>query len=98
MKWITKEGKECSNLQANSFDISNGIRSDLEHAAFDSGLSITAFNIMSFTYPEEIQAMINKNASHSMVGDLNRYQQIELTNGMASGKMSGGGVAPTWQG
>jgi membrane protease subunit (stomatin/prohibitin family) len=93
MKWISKEGKDMFNLQANSFDISNGIRSDLDMQLFDSGLSITAFNIMSFTYPEEIQAMINKNASHSMVGDLNRYQQIELTNGMASGKMSGGGVA-----
>ncbi len=93
MKWIPKEGKDMFNLQANSFDIANGIRTDLDMQMFDTGLTITAFNIMSFTYPEEIQAMINKNASHSMVGDVNRYQQIELTNGMTSGKMHGGGVA-----
>ncbi len=93
MKWISKEGKDMFNLQANSFDISNGIRTDLDMQMFDSGISITAFNIMSFTYPEEIQKMINKNASHSMVGDINRYQQIEFTNGMASGKIQGGGMA-----
>ncbi|MEC0672070.1 hypothetical protein P9D47_06165 [Bacillus haynesii] len=28
-----------------------------------------------------------------MVGDLNRYQQISMTDGMASGKMTGGGAA-----
>lgn len=93
MKWISKEGKDMFNLQANSFDIAAGIRTDLDMQLFDSGLSVTAFNIMSFTYPEEIQAMITKNASHSMVGDVGRYQQIELTNGMTSGKMHGGGIA-----
>jgi membrane protease subunit (stomatin/prohibitin family) len=60
---------------------------------FDSGLSVTGFNIMSFNYPEEIQKMINKNASHSMVGDLGRYQQVEMTDGIASGKVKGGGTA-----
>ena len=56
-------------------------------------MSITAFNIMSFTYPEEIQSMINKNASFSMVGDINRYQQVAMTEGISTGKVQGGGVA-----
>ncbi|MDI9509864.1 MAG: hypothetical protein GX319_01850 [Clostridiales bacterium] len=93
MKWITKEGKDMFNLQANSFDISNGIKTDLGMQLFDSGLSITAFNIMSFNYPQEIQKMINKNASHSMVGDVGRYQQVEMTDGIASGKIKSGGTA-----
>ncbi|HHX11476.1 MAG TPA: hypothetical protein GX731_01540 [Clostridiales bacterium] len=93
MKWISKEGKDMFNLQANSFDISKGIQEDLDMQLFDTGLTITGFNIMSFTYPEEIQAMINKNASHSMVGDLGRYQQVEMTEGIASGKVKGGGAA-----
>lgn len=93
MKWISKEGKDMFNLQANSFDIASGIRSDLDMQIYDSGLSVTGFNIMSFTYPEEIQEMINKNASHSMVGDLGRYQQIAMTEGIASGKVKGGGAA-----
>jgi membrane protease subunit (stomatin/prohibitin family) len=93
MKWISKEGKDMFNLQANSFDIGEGIKTDLGMQLFDSGLSITGFNIMSFNYPEEIQKMINKNASHTMVGDLGRYQQVEMTDGIASGKVKGGGTA-----
>jgi membrane protease subunit (stomatin/prohibitin family) len=93
MKWISKEGKDMFNLQANSFDISSGIRTDLDMQLFDTGMSVVGFNIMSFTYPEEIQAMINKNASHSMVGDLGRYQSIAMTEGISSGKVKGGGVA-----
>jgi len=93
MKWISKEGKDMFNLQANSFDIASGIRTDLDMQLFATGLSVTGFNIMSFTYPEEIQAMINKNASQSMVGDLGRYQQIAMTEGISSGKVKGGGVA-----
>lgn len=93
MKWITKEGKDIFNLQANSFDISKGIQEDLDMQLFDTGLTITAFSIMSFTYPDEVQAMVNKSASHSMVGDLGRYQQVEMTDGIASGKVKGGGTA-----
>jgi membrane protease subunit (stomatin/prohibitin family) len=93
MKWISKEGKDMFNLQANSFDISSGIRTDLDMQLFDSGLTVTAFHVMSFTYPEEIQKMINKNASYSMVGDVNRYQQMAMTEGIANGQVKGGGVA-----
>lgn len=93
MKWISREGKDMFNLQANSFEIAEGIKSDLGMQLFDSGLSVTGFNIMSFNYPEEIQKMINKNASHSMVGDLGRYQQIEMTDGIASGRVKGGSTA-----
>ncbi len=93
MKWIPKEGKDMFNLQANSFDIGAGIRTDLDMQIFDTGLSVVGFNIMSFTYPEQIQQMINKNASYSMVGDLNRYQQVAMTEGISTGKVHGGGVA-----
>lgn len=93
MKWIVKEGKDMFNLQANSFDISNGIKTDLDMQLFDTGMVITGFNIMSFTYPEEIQEMINKNASHSMIGDMSRFQQAAMTEGISTGKVKGGGAA-----
>ncbi len=93
MKWISKEGKDMFHLQANSFEIANGIRADLDMQLFDSGLSVTSFQIISFTYPEEIQKMINKNASYTMVGDLNRYQQVAMTEGISSGNVRGGGAA-----
>jgi membrane protease subunit (stomatin/prohibitin family) len=93
MKWISREGKDLFNLQANAFDISKGIREDLDMQVMDSGMTITGFNVMSFNYPKEIQDMITKTASHEMVGNLQKYQQISMTDGMASGKMAGGGAA-----
>lgn len=93
MKWISKEGKDMFNLQQNAFDISKGIREDLDIESKDSGMTITGFNIMSFSYPEEIQDMINKNASYSMINDLNKYQQVSMVDGISSGKVKGGGMA-----
>lgn len=89
MKWITKEGKDMFNLQANAFDIAKGIKEDLDMEIVGDGMTITGFNIMSFNYPKEVQDMITKNASHGMVGDLNRYQQISMTDGGAASDMAG---------
>lgn len=93
MKWISSEGKDMFHLQANAFEIANGMKTDLDMQLFDTGLKCTNVTVISFNYPEEIQAMINKNASHSMVGDLGRYQQVSMTDGISSGKVKGGGTA-----
>ncbi len=93
MKWIAKEGKDMFHLQANSFEIGKGIQEDLDMELFKIGMSVTGFNVISFNYPKEIQDMINKNASYNMVGDLGRYQQISMVDGMSSGKNQGGGTA-----
>lgn len=93
MKWITREGKDIFNLQANAFDISNGILQDLSDQSRKDGILVTGFQIMSFTYPEEVQNMVTKNAAQSMVGDVSRYQQLTMTDAMANGKLSGGSVA-----
>lgn len=93
MKWISREGKDMFNLQANAFDISRGIREDLDMQVMDNGMTITGFNVMSFNYLPEIQEMITKTASHEMIGNLGKYQQVSMTEGMASGKMQGGGAA-----
>lgn len=93
MKWITKEGKDMFNLQANAFDIANGIKSDLDMQVLKDGISITNLQIMSFNYPSEIQDMINKNAAQGMVGDIGRYQQVSMTDAMASGRLNGGSMA-----
>lgn len=93
MKWIVTEGKDMFNLQANAFDIAKGIKEDLDVQIVDSGITITGFQIMSFSYPKEVQDMINKNASHGMVGNIDRYQQISMIDGMSSRKMAGGSAA-----
>lgn len=98
MKWISKEGKDMFNLQANAFDISKGIQMDLDMQVMDTGLTITNFNIMSFTYPEEVQKMITKSASHSMVGDMGKYQQVSMVDGISSGTVKSGGTASDMMG
>ncbi len=59
----------------------------------DNGMTITGFQVMSFNYPKEIQDMITKTASHEMIGNLQKYQQVSMTDGIASGKVKGGGAA-----
>lgn len=93
MKWISREGKDMFNLQANAVDIARGIREDMDMQVMDDGMTITGFQVMSFNYPKEIQDMITKAASYEMVGDVSKYQQISMTDGIASGKVQGGGAA-----
>ncbi|MGI6113755.1 MAG: SPFH domain-containing protein [Mahellales bacterium] len=98
MKWISREGKDMFNLQANAYDIAQGIKTDLDMELLKIGLTITDFNISSFSYPEQIQKMIEKNASYEMVGDVGRYQQIGVVDSMdknpggAMGNMAQAGI------
>ncbi|MNN65124.1 hypothetical protein D3C81_1806050 [compost metagenome] len=81
------------NLQSNAYEIAKGIREDLDMEVLNNGMTITGFQVMSFNYPKEIQDMITKTASHEMVGNVQKYQQISMTDAMASGKLQGGGTA-----
>lgn len=85
MRWIVKEGKDMYNLQANSFDISRGICEDLDMEMRKIGMAVSGFHIASFTYPEEIQQMINKVASQGMVGDMGKYTTVGTVDAMGKG-------------
>ena len=91
MKWISKEGKDMFNLQANAYDIASGIKDDLDMQISKIGITITDFNIASFSYPEEVQKMQNKAASQSMVGDMNKYSQMAMVDSF--GKSGGSNLA-----
>ena len=97
MKWIAKEGRDMFNLQANAYDISKGIKEDLDMELCKIGIAITEFNISSFSYPEEVQKMQNRAASQSMVGDMGRYQQMSMMDSMARNG-SGGNMAANMAG
>ena len=91
MKWISKEGRDMFNLQANAYDIASGIKEDLDMQISKIGISITDFNIASFSYPEEVQKMQNRAASQSMVGDMNKYTQMAMADSL--GKPGGSNIA-----
>lgn len=86
MKWIAREGKDMFNLQANAYEIGNGIKLDLDSEMRKIGLAVTSFSISSFNYPEEVKKMQEKAAAQSMVGDVNRYTQMAMADSMANGE------------
>ena len=98
MKWIAQEGRDMFNLQANAYDISKGIKTDLDMEIIKLGITITEFNIESFNYPESVKKMQEKAASQSMVGDVNKYSQLAMADGMARGNNSGAQMANTMAG
>ena len=89
MKWIVKEGKDIFNIQANASQISKGIQEDLDMEMEKIGISITNFTISSVSYPKEIQEMATKAASHSMIGDMNKYNQVAMADSLSKANSSG---------
>lgn len=94
MVWIGKEGRDMFNLQMDARSISKGIMGDLDMDMRKLGIAITDFNIESFSYPEEIKKMQEKAAAQSMIGDMNKYQQVAMADSMQKGgTRSGSSVA-----
>lgn len=89
MKWITKVGGDVFNLMANSVDIAKGIKEDLDMELLGIGLTITDFRISEFAYPENIQKRADQAAEYSMIGDMNRFQQVNMVDSMARGGRTG---------
>ena len=93
MSWISKEGRDMFNLQADARSIAKGIESDLDMDMRKLGIGISDFTIESFSYPEEIKKMQEKAAAQSMVGDMNKYTQMAAADGMAQGGHGGSSMA-----
>ena len=93
MAWIAKEGHDMFNLQVDARNIAEGIRSELDAEMRDYGIGITKFTIESFNYPEEIKKMQEKAAAQAMVGDVNKYTQMAMADGMSNGNGGGANVA-----
>lgn len=93
MKWIIKEGKDMFNLQANAYDIGKGIGTDLDMELSLLGITVTNFTIQSVSYPEEVQQMIDKVASQSMIGNMTTYQQVAMVDAISNSSTNGNGTA-----
>ncbi len=92
MSWISKEGRDMFNLQADARNIAKGIEGELDADMATLGIGISGFTIESFSYPEEIRKMQEKAAAQSMVGDMNKYTQMAAADSMGKGG-SGAGMA-----
>lgn len=85
---ILKEGKDLINLQAYALEIGEKLKEKLNGLLLDIGLEITDISISNINYPEQVQKMIEKNASYNMIGDIDRYKDIGIidssTNSMGN--------------
>ena len=84
MRWVVREGKDIFNLQANAFEIAKGVQEDLDMEMQKIGISITHFAIANVSYPKEVQDMVQKAASQSMINDVAKYTQIAMADSMGS--------------
>ncbi|MCM1496200.1 MAG: SPFH domain-containing protein [Bacteroides sp.] len=91
VRWISKVGQDIFNLQANIIEIQDGVKTDLDMEFVKIGLSVVSFRIDEFSYPENITKRADQAAEHSMIGDMNRFQQVSMVDAMTSNNGSGGG-------
>ncbi len=90
IKWITKTGGDVFNLMANAADISKGILEDLDMELLKIGLTMTDFRISEFTYPENISKRADEAAEYTMLGDMNRFQQVKMVDAVGNANGKGG--------
>ena len=90
IKWITKTGGDVFNLMANATDISKGILEDLDMELLKIGLTMTDFRISEFTYPENISKRADEAAEYTMLGDMNRFQQVKMVDAVGNANGKGG--------
>ena len=91
MSWISREGRDMFNLQADARSIAKGIETDLDMDMRKLGIGISGFTIESFSYPEEIKKMQEKAAADSMVkgnrgGSGLAADMVGMQMGMAMGQ------------
>jgi len=77
-------------LQANSRALGKAMAAELDKELLDMGLGVSSLNIISFNYPAELQAMAEKVAAQSFVGDVNKYASVAMADSF--GKEGGGGA------
>lgn len=91
VRWISKVGQDIFNLQANMIEIQDGVKTDLDMEFVKIGLSVVSFRIDEFSYPENITKRADQAAEHSMIGDMNRFQQVSMVDAMTNNNGNGGG-------
>lgn len=89
VRWISKVGQDIFNLQANMIEIQDGVKTDLDMEFVKIGLSVVSFRIDEFSYPENVTKRADQAAEHSMIGDMNRFQQVSMVDAMTNN--NGGG-------
>jgi membrane protease subunit (stomatin/prohibitin family) len=95
---IASEGKDMYNLQANGREISAHVIQDLSPELETLGFKLVNFTIRQVSYPKEVQDRINQNAGINMFGDVSKFQQVAMADGLQNGNNAGSNIAGTMMG
>ncbi|MEG2001025.1 MAG: SPFH domain-containing protein [Evtepia sp.] len=80
-------------LQQNSRKLGKAICLELDQELSDFGLGVADVNILSINYPPEVQAMAEKVAAQTFVGDIGKYASIRMADSFDHPNSAGGGMA-----
>jgi len=72
-------------LQAGNRAIAERIQEEIDKELFKIGLGVTDVDIVSISYPEEIQKMAEKVAAQSFVADTGKYVTLSAADSMQKG-------------
>lgn len=86
---ISQKSGSIMTLQQNQSAIAAELEGTLHSEMQSFGFKITDFSIASFSYPEEVQKMVEKAAGVGMIGNMQAYQQAALADGLANGSAAG---------
>ncbi len=89
MTHISQKSGSIITLQQNSIAIADEVEKDINAEMQEFGFRIDDFKIASFSYPEEVQKMVEKAAGVGMIGNMQAYQQASLAEGLANGSAAG---------
>ena len=70
-------------------EIQKGMTEDLDMNLRSIGLKMVQFRINEFSYPENIEKRADQAAEHSMIGDMNRFQQVSMVDSMTNAGSGG---------
>ncbi len=78
-----------AELQKSSRTLGKTIGAELDRELEEIGLGVQEVNIMAISYPEPVQAMLEKLAGQAAVGDIGKYVAVSMADGMEKGGETG---------
>lgn len=86
---MAEEGLSFVQFQAKKSEFTKELWPRLDEYFAEFGIKIKDFSIQSITLPPELQEFLRKNTQMNMVGDLNKFNQFQMSVSMEKSAESG---------
>lgn len=88
---VGESGLALLDFASNYKDLSEFCEKKLKEEFVEYGLDIRKFLINSISLPEELQQKLDMGTGMNMLGDMNKYQQMQMADAMKSAAQNPGG-------